>query len=71
MIVRCCLTKTVERFGSYLLLSSDLRGYIESLRYYFTRQTEVGQKPDHPFSPEGWKGFTFKRALEQQWQNPE
>ncbi len=61
-----------ETIGSYLLLSSDLRGYIESPGYYFNPANEDREEAlDHLMLTQGWRKFTFKKALEEQWQKPE
>jgi len=61
-----------ETISSYLLLSSDLRGYIESPGYYFNPANgDRAEALDHLMLTQGWRRFTFRKALEQQWQKPE
>jgi len=61
-----------ETISSYLFLSSELRGNIESPGYYFnTANEDRGEALDYLLLTQGWRRFTFKKALEAQWPNPE
>lgn len=58
-----------ETINSYLLLSSELRGYIESPGYYFNpANVDRAEALDHLLLTQGWRKFTFQKALEPQWQ---
>ncbi|WP_194775725.1 TonB-dependent receptor plug domain-containing protein [Pararhodonellum marinum] len=53
-----------ETISSYLLLSSDLRGYIESPGYYFNPKNEDREEAlDYLLLTQGWRRFTIKDAL--------
>jgi len=61
-----------ESISSYLLLSSDLRGNIESPGYYFNPANEDrAEALDYLLLTQGWRRFAFKKALEEQWPKPE
>ena len=61
-----------ETICTYLLLSSELQGHIESPGYYFNPINEDrAEALDHLLLTQGWRRFTFKKALDPQWQNPE
>jgi hypothetical protein len=60
-----------ETIGTYLLLSSELRGLIESPGYYFNPENkDRAEALDYLLLTQGWRRFTFKRAMDPQW-NPE
>lgn len=57
-----------ETINSYLLLSSELRGYIESPGYYFNpTNIDRYEALDNLLLTQGWRRFTIKKALELQW----
>jgi hypothetical protein len=61
-----------ETIGTYLMLSSELKGQIESPGYYFNPMNkDRAEALDHLLLTQGWRRFTFKKALNPQWQNPE
>ncbi len=61
-----------ETISNYLFLSSELNGYIESPGYYFNPANEDrAEALDYLLMTQGWRRFTFKRAMETQWQKPE
>jgi len=61
-----------ETISTYLLLSSELKGLIESPAYYFNPvNKDRAEALDHLLLTQGWRRFTFKKALDQQWQPPE
>lgn len=61
-----------ETISTYLLLSSELRGHIESPGYYFDPKNKDGAEAlDYLLLTQGWRRFTFKKALDAQWENPE
>lgn len=58
-----------ESINSYLMLSSELIGHIESPGYYFNPSNEDREEAlDHLLLTQGWRRFTFKEALEQKWE---
>jgi hypothetical protein len=60
-----------ENINSYLLLSSELTGHIESPGYYFNPGNEDRHEAlDHLLLTQGWRRFTVKDALEQAWEPP-
>ncbi|MBX2965362.1 MAG: TonB-dependent receptor plug domain-containing protein [Cyclobacteriaceae bacterium] len=60
-----------ESINSYLLLSSELIGHIESPGYYFNSDNEDREEAmDYLLLTQGWRRFTFKDALEQKWEHP-
>ncbi|MBX2962938.1 MAG: TonB-dependent receptor plug domain-containing protein [Cyclobacteriaceae bacterium] len=59
-----------ENINAYLLLSSELTGYIESPGYYFNPNNEDREQAmDYLLLTQGWRRFTFKDALEQKWES--
>ncbi|HEY5916739.1 MAG TPA: TonB-dependent receptor plug domain-containing protein, partial [Chryseolinea sp.] len=61
-----------ETISTYLLLSSELKGLIESPAYYFNPlNKDRAEALDHLLLTQGWRRFTFKKALDQQWPPPE
>jgi hypothetical protein len=53
-----------ETITSYLLLSSDLKGYIESPGYYFNPLNEDREEAlDYLLLTQGWRRYTLKDAL--------
>jgi hypothetical protein len=62
----------MESINSYLMLSSELIGHIESPGYYFNPNNEDREEAlDHLMLTQGWRRFTFKEALEQKWEPPQ
>jgi hypothetical protein len=60
-----------ESINSYLWLSSELIGHIESPGYYFNPGNEDREEAlDYLLLTQGWRRFTFKDALEQKWGSP-
>jgi hypothetical protein len=60
-----------ESITSYLLLSSELQGYIESPGYYFNAEnTDRLEALDYLLLTQGWRRFTLKEALTQDWETP-
>lgn len=53
---------------SYMLLSSDLKGYIEDPAYYFTETNKSANRHlDYLMMTQGWRRFTWKEVLEEQY----
>jgi len=53
-----------EAIDSYLWLTSDLRGTIESPGYYFSeRSSEVDEATDNLMLTHGWRRFTWQNVL--------
>jgi hypothetical protein len=60
-----------ESITSYLLLSSELQGYIESPGYYFNGENaDRLEALDYLLLTQGWRRFTIKEALTQNWETP-
>lgn len=51
---------------SYLLLTSDLKGYVEEPGFYFSTDAKADKALDHLMLTQGWRRFTWKEVL----QNP-
>ncbi len=55
-----------ENIGTYLLLSSDLQGYVESPGYYFQEQTkEVQVALDDLMLTQGWRRFSWQDVIQE------
>ncbi len=66
------LDENRESIYSYLYLTSELRGHIESPGYYFNSEnTDRQEDLDLLLMTQGWRRFTFKKAMESQWSSPE
>lgn len=62
------LDRNRETIGAYLSLSSELKGLIESPGYYFNPENKDRTDAlDNLLLTQGWRRFTFKRALDLQW----
>jgi hypothetical protein len=60
-----------ETIQAYLLLSSELRGHIESPGYYFNPKHEDREEAlDYLLLTQGWRRFTFQQAMEENWIAP-
>jgi hypothetical protein len=60
-----------ETINTYLLLSSELIGNIETPGYYFnTAIKDRDDALDHLLLTQGWRRFTMKKALEEKWEPP-
>ncbi|MCC5921977.1 MAG: TonB-dependent receptor plug domain-containing protein [Cyclobacteriaceae bacterium] len=61
-----------EDIYSYLLLSSELTGHIESPGYYFNPDNKDREEAlDHLLLTQGWRRLTIKDASEQKWESPQ
>jgi hypothetical protein len=61
-----------ETITTYLLLSSDLRGFIESPGYYFNpTHKDRAEALDQLLLTQGWRRFSFKKAMAPDWQKPQ
>lgn len=50
---------------NYLLLTSDLKGYVENPDYYFeTKDIDRAVSLDYLLMTQGWRGFTWKEAID-------
>jgi hypothetical protein len=57
-----------ESIGAYLLLSSELRGFIESPGYYFNPSNKDRLEAlDHLLLTQGWRRFSLKNAMNDRW----
>lgn len=57
----------IDNFRTYLLLSGDLRGNIDSANYYFSNEGEVAKKAlDNVMLTHGWSRFTWLEVLSNQ-----
>jgi len=52
-----------ENIVSNLLLSSDLKGWIEDPEYYFTKQPDVTEALDNLMLTHGWRRFAWDEVL--------
>jgi hypothetical protein len=60
-----------ETFRSYLLLTSELRGYIESPGYYFNPENKDRDEAlDNLLLTQGWRRFTISQAQQEKWDAP-
>jgi hypothetical protein len=60
-----------ETINSYLFLTSELIGNIEYPGYYFNSNNEDRHEAlDHLLMTQGWRRFTFSKAIEAQWEKP-
>lgn len=65
------LDENAETIWSYLYLSSDLRGNIESPGYYFNENnTDRVEALDNLLLTQGWRRFLIRDALSQTWPSP-
>ena len=48
---------------SYLWLSADLKGYVESPEYYFSDNTDAGSAADNLMLTQGWSRFEWSDVL--------
>jgi hypothetical protein len=49
---------------SYLLLTSDLKGYVEQPGFYFSSHAKADRALDHLMLTQGWRRFTWKEVLQ-------
>ncbi len=49
--------------ASYLLLTSDLRGYVESPGFYFANETAIDEATDNLLLTHGWRRFRWENVL--------
>lgn len=57
-------TPEMPAINSYLWLSSDLRGYIQNLEYYFTANNpEVAETRDNLMLTQGWRRFRWEKVF--------
>lgn len=52
-----------QNIATYLWLSSDLRGYVESPAYYFSDQEGAGQAMDNLLLTHGWRRFRWENLF--------
>jgi hypothetical protein len=52
--------------ASYYLLTSDLKGYIESPAYYFSNDADAGQAADNLMLTHGWRRYNWDKILGRQ-----
>lgn len=65
------LDENAETILSYLYLSSDLRGNIESPGYYFNvKNTDRREALDNLLLTQGWRRFLIRDAMSQTWPEP-
>ncbi len=61
-----------ENISTYLLISSELQGHIESPGYYFNKKNPDREDAlDFLLLTQGWRRFTIKQALQHDWKVPE
>jgi hypothetical protein len=49
---------------SYLLLTSDLKGYVEQPGFYFSADARAGKALDYLLMTQGWRRFTWRSILQ-------
>lgn len=59
-----------DNVASYLLLTSDLRGQVESPGFYFTIGTDVDEATDNLLLTHGWRRFRWENILSPASVNP-
>lgn len=59
-----------ENMMSYLLLSSDVRGYIEQPTFYFENNRKAKRSLDHLLMTQGWRRFDWSVVLDSTKQIP-
>jgi hypothetical protein len=52
-----------ENIASYLWLSSDLRGHVESPGFYFSNEANVDEAADNLMMTHGWRRFRWENIL--------
>lgn len=61
-----------ENISTYLLISSELQGHIESPGYYFNNKNSDREDAlDFLLLTQGWRRFTINQALQHNWKAPE
>ena len=60
---RVVIPDTAMNICSYLLLSSDIKGYIENPSYYFGQGRETAGNLDLLIMTQGWKRYNYMKAL--------
>ncbi len=58
--------RSVAHIPEYLLLSSDLPGYIESPAFYFSKDPDAKAAADNLMLTQGWRRFKWESAMEKQ-----
>ena len=54
-----------EDIASYLYLSSDLKGYVQSPLYYFSDEADAEEAADNLMLTHGWRRFKWEEVLTQ------
>jgi hypothetical protein len=58
-------TESSNSINTYLLLTSDLKGNVESPAYYFSNQTpEIVEATDNLMLTQGWRRFSWEKVLQ-------
>src|SRR5690606_31110273 len=55
------LQSSDDDIASYLWLSSDLRGFVESPGYYFSGEDKTGEAIDGLLMTHGWRRFRWEK----------
>ncbi len=58
------LQSSDDDIASYLWLSSDLRGFVESPGYYFSGEDKTGEAIDGLLMTHGWRRFRWEKLLQ-------
>ncbi|RYG27645.1 MAG: hypothetical protein EOO01_41040, partial [Chitinophagaceae bacterium] len=56
-------TAAVTDMQSYLLLTSDIRGYVESPAFYFSNTADAKEAADNLMMTQGWRRFSWNQAF--------
>lgn len=60
-----------ESIRSYLLLSSEIKGFVESPGYYFNPQNKDREEAlDYLLLTQGWRRITLREIIDQNWLQP-
>lgn len=60
-----------ESIRSYLLLSSEIKGFLESPGYYFNPQNKDREEAlDYLLLTQGWRRVTLREIIDQNWLQP-
>lgn len=54
-----------ETIRSYMLLTSDLRGHVESPEYYFSNDPQASEAAENLMLTQGWRRFKWESVLSQ------
>ncbi|RYY31294.1 MAG: hypothetical protein EOO04_01745 [Chitinophagaceae bacterium] len=62
---------STQHMQAYLLLNSDIRGYIENPSFYFSGNSDVAKAADNLMMTQGWRRFNWSQPLSKTTEAPE